>query len=82
MPTPFGIPRYDPKETYEAPAVTNGLWENDGFRVGAEHLRLRCFRFTVDNLYFSCTEINYTIDSFTYSLLLSMQKSFFLNLSL
>lgn len=40
MPTPFGIPLFDPKETYEAPAVTNGLWENNGFRVAYEHLRL------------------------------------------
>lgn len=40
MQGPFGIPRRDPKETYEAPAVTNGLWENNGFRMAAEHLRL------------------------------------------
>lgn len=55
MPTPFGIPLFDPKETYEAPAVTNGLWENNGFRVAYEHLRLssKCPRlpFAHDDLF-------------------------------
>lgn len=54
MPTSFGIPRFDPKETYEAPAVTNGLWENNGFRIAYEHLRLPLFLslpFTTDDLF-------------------------------
>jgi len=39
MPAAFGIPWYDPKETYEAPAVMNELWENNSFRIEkAEHL--------------------------------------------
>jgi len=41
MPAAFGIPWCDPKETYEAPAVMNGLWENNSFRIEkVEHLWL------------------------------------------